>query len=114
MQINRSLKPATINRTINAIKHYFYWAKQQRIIQTDYFKSTKFVPAVKTSSKQMTDKEESVLMNAFEKYGAFRDKTIIILMLHTGLRSMEAYDVQIEDIVMRKKGDTSLYNQEAK
>lgn len=62
----------------------------------------------------MTDKEESVLMNAVEKYDAFRDKTMIILMLHTGLRSMEAYDVQIEDIVMRKKGDTSLYNQEAK
>lgn len=104
MQIIRSLKPATINRRINSIKRYFDWAKQQGLIQTNYSKSIKFVPAEKTSPKQMTDKEEAALMNAVEKYGTLRDKTMIIFMLHTGLRSMEVCDVQIEDIVVRKRG----------
>ncbi|EJQ97344.1 hypothetical protein II5_05983 [Bacillus cereus MSX-A1] len=104
MQITRSLKPATINRRINSIKRYFDWAKQQGIIQTDYSKSIKFVPAVKTSPKQMTDKEEAALMNTVEKYGTLRDKAMIIFMLHTGFRSMEVCDIQIEDIVMRKRG----------
>lgn len=104
MQITRSLKPATINRRINSIKRYFNWAKEQGVIQTDYSKSIKFVPTVKTSPKQMTDKEEASLMNAVEKYGTLRDKTMIIFMLHTGLRSMEICDVQREDIVVRKRG----------
>ncbi|MCC2458356.1 MULTISPECIES: tyrosine-type recombinase/integrase [Bacillus] len=104
MQINRSLKPSTINRRINSIKRYFDWAKQQRLIQTNYSKAIKFVPTEKTSPRQMTDKEEASVMNAVEKYGTLRDKTMIVFMLHTGLRSMEVCDVQITDIVMRKRG----------
>lgn len=104
MQINRSLKPSTINRRINSIKRYFDWAKQQGLIQTNYSKSIKFVPTEKTSPRQMTDKEEAALMNTVEKYGTLRDKTMLIFMLHTGLRSMEVCDVQVGDIVMRKRG----------
>lgn len=104
MQITRLLKPATINRRINSIKRYFDWAKQKGLVQTNYSKSIKFVPTEKTSPKRMSDKEESALMNAVEKYGTLRDKTIIIFMLHTGLRSMEVCDIQIEDIVIRKRG----------
>ncbi|MCQ6325356.1 integrase, partial [Bacillus cereus] len=81
MQITRSLKQATINRRYNSIKRYFDWAKQQGIIQTDYSKSIKFVPAVKTSQKQMTDKEEAALMNAVEIYGTLREIAMIIFML---------------------------------
>lgn len=104
MQINRSLKPSTINRRINSIKRYFYWAKQQRLIPTNYSKAIKFVPTEKTSPRQMTDKEEASVMNAFEKYGTLRDKTMIVFMIHTGLRSMEVCDVQITDVIMRKRG----------
>jgi integrase/recombinase XerD len=104
MQITRCLKPSTINRRINSIKRYFDWAKQKGIIQNNHSRPIKFVPAEKTSPKQMTDKEEAALMHAVEKYGNLRDKTLIIFMLHTGLRTMEVCDTKIEDIVLRKRG----------
>ncbi|MGN4669624.1 tyrosine-type recombinase/integrase [Bacillus cereus group sp. MYBK234-1] len=104
MQVTRLLKPSTINRRINSIKRYFDWAKQKGLVQTNYSKSIKFVPTKKTSPKRMSDKEEAALMYAVEKYGTLRDRAMIIFMLHTGLRSMEVCDVQIEDVIMRKRG----------
>ncbi|WP_144489585.1 tyrosine-type recombinase/integrase [Bacillus thuringiensis] len=104
MQVTRLLKPSTINRRINSIKRYFDWAKQKGLVQTNYSKSIKFVPTEKTSPKRMSDKEEAALMYAVEKYGTLRDRAMIIFMLHTGLRSMEVCDVQIEDVIMRKRG----------
>ncbi|OUB63572.1 tyrosine-type recombinase/integrase [Bacillus thuringiensis] len=104
MQVTRLLKPSTINRRINSIKRYFGWAKQKGLVQTNYSKSIKFVPTEKTSPKRMSDKEEAALMYAVEKYGTLRDRAMIIFMLHTGLRSMEVCDVQIEDVIMRKRG----------
>ncbi|AHJ86773.2 tyrosine-type recombinase/integrase [Lysinibacillus sphaericus] len=104
MQVTRLLKPSTINRRINSIKRYFDWAKQKGLVQTNYSKSIKFVPTEKTSPKRMSDKEEAALMHAVEKYGTLRDRAMIIFMLHTGLRSMEVCDVQIEDVIMRKRG----------
>ncbi|HDR6244823.1 TPA: tyrosine-type recombinase/integrase [Bacillus cereus] len=104
MQVTRLLKPSTINRRINSIKRYFDWAKQKGLVQTNYSKSIKFVPTEKTSPERMSDKEEAALMHAVEKYGTLRDRAMIIFMLHTGLRSMEVCDVQIEDVIMRKRG----------
>ncbi|MGQ7180643.1 hypothetical protein ACUOA5_38350, partial [Escherichia coli] len=80
---SRLLKPATINRRINSIKRYFDWAKQKGLVQTNYSKSIKFLPTEKTSPKRMSDKEESALINAVEKYGTLRDKTMIIFMQYT-------------------------------
>lgn len=51
MQIERSLKPSTINRRINSIKRYFDWAKQKGIIQNNHSRPIKFVPTEKTSPK---------------------------------------------------------------
>ncbi|WP_308665816.1 hypothetical protein [Bacillus sp. IBL03825] len=62
IQIPKSLNPATINRRINSIKCYFNWEKEQGVIQTNYSKSIKFVPTVKTSPKQMTVKENASLI----------------------------------------------------
>lgn len=112
MQITRLLKPSTINRRINSIKRYFDWAKQKGLVQTNYSKSIKFVPTEKTSPKRMSDKEEATLIHAVEKYGTLRDKTMIIFMLHTGLRSMEVCDVQIEDVIMRKEEAMLLFDLE--
>ncbi|WP_257143229.1 hypothetical protein [Bacillus cereus] len=48
MQITRLLKSATIKRRINSTKRYFGWAKQKGLVQTNYSKAIKFVPAEKT------------------------------------------------------------------
>ena len=103
LQKVRSLKPATVNRRLNTIKRYFEWAALNAIIPNNYSKPVKLIPEEKTSPRRMSDKEETALINAAEKKGNLRDRTILLLMLHTGLRSMEVCNVTVLDVVLGKR-----------
>ncbi|MFC4765994.1 tyrosine-type recombinase/integrase [Effusibacillus consociatus] len=103
MQKTMELKPATINRRLITLKRFFEWATTEGRIRRDPSKSVKLVPAEKTSPRQMTEKEEAALVAAAEHSGTLRDQTIIILMLHTGLRTMEVCDLAPEHINIGKR-----------
>ncbi|WP_219838004.1 tyrosine-type recombinase/integrase [Paenibacillus sp. R14(2021)] len=97
-QNNMALKPATINRRLIALKRFFDWAESSSLIPSDPSKPVKLVPEVKSSPRQMTDTEESALIAAAEHGGSLRDLTILIVMFHTGLRTMEVCDLIPDDI----------------
>ena len=99
----RSLKPATVNRRLNTIKRYFEWAALNEIVPNNYSKPVKLIPEEKTSPRRMSDKEEAALITAAEKKGNLRDRTILLLMLHTGLRSMEVCNLTVPDVVIGKR-----------
>ena len=103
MQKVMELKPATINRRIITLKRYFYWAMTESIIRRDPSKPVKLVPEEKVSPRQMTDKEEAALMAAVEHSGSLRDQTILIILLHTGLRTMEVCDLAPGDVQIGKR-----------
>ncbi|MGO4108880.1 tyrosine-type recombinase/integrase [Paenibacillus sp. YAF4_2] len=96
------LKPATINRRLITLKRFFEWALLESKIRRDPAKPVKLLPEEKVSPRQMTDKEEAALIAAAEHGGSIRDQTILIVMLHTGLRTMEVCDLALEDIQIGK------------
>lgn len=51
----------------------------------------------------MTDQEEAALVVAVQKVGTLRDQTLILLMLHTGLRSMEVCNLTRQDVQLGKR-----------
>ncbi len=51
----------------------------------------------------MTDKEEAAMVAAAEHNGTLRDQAILILMLHTGLRTMEVCNLSPRDINIGKR-----------
>lgn len=102
MQKTMGLKPSTINRRLNTLKRFFEWANSEGLIRCNPSKPVKLVPEEKTSPRQMTDKEEAALIAAAEHKGSLRDQTILHLMLHTGLRTMEVCDLTPEDITLGK------------
>lgn len=106
MQTVRALKPATINRRLNTLKRFFQWAVGKNVVSTDVAKPIKLVAEEKTSPRQMTDREEAVLVASVQKYGTLRDQTIILLMLHTGLRSMEVCNLKRDDLSLGKRSGT--------
>jgi len=69
------------------VKRFFDWAQQTGVVKIDVADAVKLVPEEKTSPRQMTDKEEADLVAAVQQHGSLRDRTIILLMLHTGLRT---------------------------
>ncbi|UOF89646.1 tyrosine-type recombinase/integrase [Fodinisporobacter ferrooxydans] len=103
MQKSMKLKPSTINRRLITLKRYFDWAVSESKIRRDPSKPVKLVPEEKVSPRQMTDKEEAALVAAAEHGGSLRDQTILIVMLHTGLRTMEVCDLAPGDIQIGKR-----------
>lgn len=106
MQLNQNLKPATINRRLNTVKRFFDWAQQTDVVKIDVADAVKLVPEEKTSPRQMTDMEEADLVAAVQQHGSLRDRTIILLMLHTGLRTMEVCNLKPGDVTIGKRSGT--------
>ncbi|URJ47339.3 tyrosine-type recombinase/integrase [Paenibacillus polymyxa] len=103
MQKEMKLKPATINRRLITLKRFFEWASSQGLIRRDPSKPVKLVPEEKASPRQMTEKEAAALIATVEHSGSIRDQTIITLMLHTGLRTMETCDLAPGDVIIGKR-----------
>lgn len=72
-------------------------------IRRDFSKPVKFVPGEKVSPRQMTDKEEAALIAAAGHSCSLRDQTILMVMFHTGLRTMEVCDMAPGDIQIGKR-----------
>jgi integrase/recombinase XerC len=83
------LKPASINRHLISIKRYFGWADSEGLISRDPAKAVKLVPRIVPPPRHLSDKEEAALVAAVEQYGSLRDRTLIVVGLHTGLRAEE-------------------------
>lgn len=103
MQKVMELKPATINRRLLTLKRFFESAASQNLIRRDPSKPVKLIPEERVSPRQITEKEEADLIAAVEHHGTLRDQTILILMLHTGLRTMEVCDLAPNDITLGKR-----------
>lgn len=103
MQNERKLKPATINRRLITLKRFFEWAFDNGHTSLNPAKPIRLIPEEKVSPRQMTDKEEAALVAAAAQGGNLRDYTIIMLMLHTGLREMEVCNLLTEDISIGTK-----------
>jgi integrase/recombinase XerD len=96
-------KPSTINRAITALKLFFEWAYENQLATDNPVKPVKLVKQVKEAPRHLSDQEESALIRAVTKHGTPRDKTIIVLMLHTGLRASEAMGLKWEDVTIKEK-----------
>lgn len=103
MQNEMNLKPATINCRLTTLKRFFEWTHDYGHTAMSPTKPIRLVPEEKTSPRQMTDKEEAALVAAAAQGGTLRDYTIIVLMLHTGLREMEICNLWSEGIHIGEK-----------
>lgn len=83
------LKPSSVNRTLMNLKRYCAWARKAHLIQADPASPIKFVPKEATSPRHLSDDEEEALVATVNATGTLRDQTIIVLLLHTGLRAQE-------------------------
>ncbi len=100
IQYIMELKPATINRRLITLKRFFEWAAQHNVIALDPSKHVKLVPTEKVCPRQMTDTEESELITSVILHGTIRDQTILMIMLRTGLCTMEICDLAPNDIFL--------------
>lgn len=96
-------KPATINRYLISLKRYFGWLFNADRISSNPTRAVKLVTTISCPPRHLTDKEESDLVAAVTAGGNRRDLTLVIFMLHTGLRVSEVCHLRREDVVLKKR-----------
>lgn len=109
------LKPASINRYLISVKRYFSWAVDEGLVSRDPAKAVKLVPRVVPPPRHLTDKEEAALVAAVERYGNTRDRTLIVVALHSGLRAQELCKLKPHHLKLGKRsGHLTVYGKRGK
>ncbi len=109
------LKPASINRYLISVKRYFSWAVDRGLVGRDPAKAVKLVPRVVPPPRHLTDKEEAALVAAVERYGSLRDRTLIVVALHSGLRAEELCNLKPHHVKLgRRSGRLTIYGKRGK
>lgn len=103
LQDNLGRKPATINRYLISIKRYFAWAEEEGAITYSPARVVKLVEQERPLPRIITDQQEAALIATVEQSGSLRDRTVIVLMLHTGLRIGEVCALQYKHIVIGER-----------
>ncbi len=82
---------------------------RRRSHQDDPTSSVRFVPKEATTPRHLSDDEEDAPVAAVNTSGTLRDRTIITLLLHTGLRAKELCTLTCKQVhVGKMKRDLSV------
>src|SRR6266851_4659467 len=115
LQTVLSLAPATINRHLVSLKRYFGWAVDAGLVARDPSRVVKLIPRTPQPPRHLTDREEEALMAAVSQHGNLRDRTLLIVALHTGLRAEELCGLKPEHVHLgRRSGHVSIYGKRNK
>ncbi len=104
------LRPATINRQLISVKRYFAWALATQQITRDPSRAVKAIPQEVVPPHHLTDQEEHALIAAVEQHGTERDRVIVLLLLHAGLRAEEVCGLRRDQVTLgRRSGHLAIY-----
>jgi integrase/recombinase XerD len=99
-------KPASAIRCLISLKRYFGWAVQQHLITYDPSGAVKLVGQEKSAPRHLDDQEEQRLLAAVTKAGNLRDRVLIVLLLHTGVRARELCRLRLDQLKLSKRSGT--------
>lgn len=97
------LQPASVNRALISIKRYCAWAVEAGIAARNPASVVKPVGQQTTAPRHLSDREEESLLAAVGACGTLRDRTLIVVLLHTGLRANEVCSLVRADVTIGKR-----------
>jgi integrase/recombinase XerD len=109
------LKPNSVNRSLISLKRYFAWELSIGQARYDPAKVVKLVGEEVSTPRHLDDQEEQALVAAVTEAGNLRDRAIIVLLLHTGLRARELCTLTRAQVRLGKRsGAISVYGKRNK
>lgn len=122
--VDERYKANTINRRLSAISAYIKWARDTEQIFNDPAENVKCVKRTPEAPKWLDKNEQYALQRAIEKDVQIsklrypkrwmtrrRDASLVLFLLHTGLRLTELLSLQLEDVhLSERKGNILIQN----
>jgi len=99
-------KPNSVNRALISLKRYFSWAMQKQLIFYNPSVPVKLVGEEERAPRHLEDEEEQALVAAVTNEGTLRDRVLIVLLLHTGLRAREICQLRRDQVKLGKRSGT--------
>jgi integrase/recombinase XerD len=98
LQTIQRQKPTSVNRSLISLKRYFGWATLHHLITYDPSVAVKLVGQEDPPPRHLDDDEEQALVAAVSERGSLRDRVLIVLLLHTGLRAREICQLRRDQV----------------
>jgi integrase/recombinase XerC len=96
-------RPNSVNRALISLKRYCSWAMQQQLISYNPSAPVKLVGEEEHAPRHLEDEEEQALVAAVTNEGTLRDRVLIVLLLHTGLRAGEICQLRRDQVKIGKR-----------
>lgn len=106
LQTERRQKPASVKRSLISLKRYFGWAMHYHVITYNPSLVVKLVGQEEAPPRHLDDHEEQALVAAVTRGGSLRDRVLVILLLHTGLRAREICQLRRDQFKLGKRSGT--------
>lgn len=106
LQTEARLKPASVNRALISLKRYFGWCVSQGLLALNPARVVKLVEQTIPPPRNLADLEEQALLAAVTATGNLRDRAIIVVLLHTGLRVGELCRLTHASLRLGKRSGT--------
>ncbi|MFL5587673.1 MAG: tyrosine-type recombinase/integrase [Ktedonobacteraceae bacterium] len=106
LQTDLCQKPNSVNRALISLKRYFSWTMQKQFISYDPSIPVKLVGEEEHAPRHLEDEEEQALVAAVTNEGTLRDRVLIVLLLHTGLRAREICQLRRDQVKLSKCSGT--------
>lgn len=100
---DRGLSPAYVNSALDGLSAFFGWALVSGLVSSDPTVSVKRVPEQKPAPRWVGQKALASFMRVLQKEGSLRDRALVALFLHAGLRVSEACSVKVQDVELKER-----------
>lgn len=98
--------PATINRRLASLRHFFTWAKGQHLTVTQPMERIRNVESTVQGPKSLDRKQWNRLQRCIEQAKGpqgVRDRCIVLVLYHTGLRAGELAALCVHDLTLGER-----------
>ena len=101
----KGLTGHTVNCYLRAIRAFWSWLVAEDIIESNPFDRVKVPKPPKKVIRAFSESQIHQMLDALDTHSStgFRDRTIILTLLDTGLRVSELTDLQLEDTDIRHR-----------
>jgi integrase/recombinase XerD len=103
--LDHGLASNTINNRIRACKTFFRFLYEERMVSQPIFDQLRLIAAEKKMIQTLTKEQMLVLLNQPDRksFTGFRDYTIMMVLLETGIRISECLSLEMTDVYLKEQ-----------